>query len=214
MQTKTYFLNTLRAIGVLTLANMFVSNTAMADEPFIGEIRQFGFTFCPRNWTETNGQLLPIAQNTALFSILGTTFGGDGQNTFAVPNMRGRTVKGSGFGPGLPFLRDGDMGGAESFSLSTAQLPQHSHTASTTSQLNVSLADGDNPAPDGGLLSDDGRDRIYNLTETADVQLDAKTAVSQTTVDAAGSSLPINRLQPVISMRYCIALQGIYPSRS
>lgn len=214
MQTKTYFLNTLKAVGVLTLANLFVSNTALADAPFIGEIRQFGTNFCPRGWMGTNGQLLPLAQYTALFSILGTNYGGDGRSNFGIPNIQGRTVKGVGYGPGLSAIREGQVGGAEDFSLSVAQLPQHTHSASTTSRLNVSLADGDNPAPDGALLSDDGRDRIYNLDQSAGVQLDAKTATSQTVVEPTGSALPISRQQPSLSMRYCIAVDGIYPGRS
>jgi len=203
------------SLGLTTAVaiNMSVASNVMANEPFVAEIRQFPYNFCPRGWAETNGQLLQISQNTALFSLIGTIYGGDGRTTMRLPNLQGRVAKHSGNGPGIGLATQGQTGGADTFTLNT--LLRHNHSASTETLVNVSTADGNSPSPDGVHFADDGRDRIYNA-ETPDLQLSEQAVVSVTQLDAAGSNspLPINRAQPNIAMRYCIALVGVYPSRS
>lgn len=210
-------MNTLKTISMLILSMLGISaggiNVAYADEPFIGEIRQFPYTFCPRDWVEANGQLYPISAYTAAFSILGTTFGGDGRTTFAIPNLQNKVAKGYGSGPGLSPVQMGQTGGVNSVTMDINQMPNHSHVAQTTSRWNVSTQDGISPSPDNAILADDGRDRIYNLSEP-DAQLSENAIESVTTVSSAGSAVPFSRQQPYIAMRYCVALNGIFPPRS
>jgi microcystin-dependent protein len=200
-------------IKAVILTNMFASVQVFADEPFIGEIRQFPYSFCPRGWADTNGSLLAISQNTALFSIIGTTYGGDGRSTFGLPNLKARVAKGVGNGPGLANVVWGERNGVETFTY-TGGVPAHSHSATTTSIVHASTADGNTSAPSGGVLADDGRDRVYNQ-EAPDVSLNAQTVLSETTLvsSASGSSI-VNRRQPFLGMRFCIATVGLFPSRS
>lgn len=170
-------------------------------DPFIGEIMLVGYTFCPRGWTEANGQLLPISQNTALFSLYGTTYGGDGRTTFALPDLRGRVPMHLGQGPGLSNRALGQGGGSETNTLTVNQMPPHSHS------LNALSTAGNNSNPAGRLLADDGSDRIYS-TGTPDVSLSAAA------VGSAGGGQAVNNMQPFLVMRYCVALQGVYPSRN
>ncbi|MEM9736034.1 MAG: tail fiber protein, partial [Pseudomonadota bacterium] len=142
---------------------------AEAQELFIGEIRFFSGNFAPRNWALCNGQLLSISQWSALFSIVGTTYGGDGRRTFALPDMRGRVPIHPGTGPGLSPVALGEKGGQETVTLSVAQIPAHTHSAALASNalnLDVTLQASDQPgtvaSPTGGTLADDGTDRIYN----------------------------------------------------
>jgi len=169
--------------------------TVMAQEGFLGEIRMVGFTFCPRGWAETNGQLLSIAQNTALFSLLGTTYGGDGRTTFALPDLRGRVPKGQGNGPGLANVLLGARGGAENHTLSVSELPSHTHTvvAQATTEVTVKQAQGQGQQQtltvigEGGGVGDSG---------------------------PTGNNQAHNILNPFLGMRFCIATQGIFPSRN
>ena len=203
----------LLVMKAIILIHIFSSAQAYADEPFIGEIRQFPYTFCPRGWVDTNGSLLAISQNTALFAILGTTFGGDGRTTFGVPNLKARVAKGEGRGPGLANVALGERTGVETFTY-TGGVPAHTHSATTVSTVHASTADGNTSVPSGGVLADDGRDRIYNQ-EVPDVTLNAQTVLSDTTLanSTAGSST-VNRRQPFLGMRFCIATIGLFPSRS
>lgn len=203
----------LLAMKAIILIHIFSSAQVFADEPFIGEIRQFPYTFCPRGWVDTNGSLLAISQNTALFAILGTTFGGDGRTTFGVPNLKARVAKGEGRGPGLITVVLGERTGVETFTY-TGGVPAHTHSATTVSTVHASTADGNTSVPSGGVLADDGRDRIYNQ-EVPDVTLNAQTVLSDTTLanSAVGSST-VNRRQPFLGMRFCIATIGLFPSRS
>lgn len=170
-------------------------------EPLMGEIMLTGITFCPRGWADANGQLLPIAQNTALFSLFGTTYGGDGRTTFALPDLRGRVPIHLGQGPGLSNRVQGSRGGSETNTLTVGQLPSHSHALNATSE------NGTTPDPSGNLLANDGNDRIY-ASGTPNTQM-ASSAVGN-----AGSGQAVNNMQPFVTMRYCVALQGIYPSRN
>jgi microcystin-dependent protein len=170
-------------------------------EPFIGEIIMFGGNFAPRGWALCDGQLLPIAQNSALFSILGTTYGGDGRTTFALPDLRGRVSMHAGNGPGLSDRRLGQRGGAETATLTVANLPSHTHAARASDQpANANKPSGNTWAVDVG-------GNTYSDT-TPNQDMDAAT------VAATGGSQPFNNEQPFTVVNYIICLEGIFPSRS
>ena len=168
-------------------------------EPFIAEVRIFAGNFAPRNWAFCDGQLLPIAQNTALFSIVGTTFGGDGRTTLGLPNLQGRAAMHPGRGPGLTSRRLGESGGVENVTLTTQQIPSHEHSVNASSDV-ATLA-----SPIDKSFAD--TDTVNHYGPKADEENFA--AVSN-----VGSSRPHNVMQPYIAMNYIIALQGTYPSRS
>lgn len=194
-----------RSAGALALAAALTGTAdvrpAAAQEAFIGQIMMVGYTFCPRGWAEANGQLLAINSNAALFSLYGTTYGGDGRNTFALPDLRGRVPMHTGQGPGLSPRQMGESGGSETTTLTTNNLPAHSHS------LNALGANGTTPAPGGNLIAGAGREVIYG-SGTPDTQM-AGNAIGNT-----GGGQAVNNLQPYQVVRYCIALQGIFPSRS
>jgi microcystin-dependent protein len=167
-------------------------------EPFLGEIRAVGFNFPPVGWAVCAGQLMSIAQNTALFSLLGTQYGGDGVSTFALPDLRGRVPNGAGQGPGLNNYVQGQVGGAENVTLTNAQLPNHTHPIHT----NAGLPTTDSPS--NAVLSGGG-----SYSDTPD-----GTTLSPTAVGAAGSSQPVSILNPYLTMNWIIALQGIFPSQN
>ena len=170
-------------------------------EPFIGEIRPFGFNFAPTGWVQCNGQLLPIAQNTALFSILGTTYGGDGRTTFALPNLQGIVAMGAGQGPGLTNRNLGETGGSETVTLTTQQIPPHNHPA------NCNAGNGNQLSPVGNFLAQDvGVSMEYGNAGPSQMAAGA--------VGNVAGDQPHNNLQPFQVLNYCIALQGIFPPRS
>lgn len=172
-------------------------------EPFVAEIRIFAGNFAPRGWAFCNGQLLPVSQNTALFSLIGTTYGGDGRTTTALPNLKGRAAMHPGRGPGLTSRRLGQRGGTEMVTLSEAQMPNHTHT----------LMGVNNPSlvrlPSTTVTM--GRSRGALAYHASDNNL--KNLASQTLPNTGGSQAH-NNLQPFISMNFIIALVGLYPSRS
>ncbi|CAM2007924.1 phage tail protein [Acanthopleuribacter pedis] len=169
-------------------------------EPFIAEIRIFAGNFAPRSWAFCDGQLLPVSQNTALFSLIGTTYGGDGRSTTALPDLQGRVPMHPGRGPGLTSRRLGQRGGVEMVSLTEAQMPNHTHPMSGTRDR------GDFTTPASGRSL--ARAQIYGNASNTHV-----TMASQS-LPSAGGSQPHNNLQPFIAMNFIIALQGLYPSRS
>jgi microcystin-dependent protein len=172
-------------------------------DPFLGQINAIGFNFAPRGWALCDGQLLPINQNQALFSLLGTTFGGDGRTTFALPDLRGRTAIHVGSGPGLSHYAWGQRGGHEETALLSANLPSHDH------QLMVSNNVATTDSGKGNYLAKKtlGNDLIY---ETA-----APTrALGSEAISNTGSSVPFDTRSPYLGIYHCIALQGIFPSRS
>ncbi|MDM7860904.1 tail fiber protein [Alteromonas sp. ASW11-36] len=195
-----------------TLMAGIQSNALANADPFIGEIQITGNTFCPRGWAEAAGQILPINTNQALFSLLGTTYGGDGRTSFALPDYRGRVPVGLGSVPGSSSIRLGEKGGQETITLTPSNIPQHTHTATTTSTLNASSGRGRTPSPFDAVLADDGNDNVYN-SEAPDVAM-AETAVTSTTTLGSTGNQPIYNMQPYTTVRYCIALTGTYPSRS
>ena len=173
----------------------------MAD-PFVAEIRIFPFNFPPTGWAFCNGQLLPISQNTALFSLLGTTYGGDGKSTFALPNLQGSSAMHPGQGPGLSLHDLGETGGSETVTLLNSEIPSHMHVLHGTNTT------GDNPTPGGNTLARPGSTTIYQQNSNANLVQMAPEALS-----AAGGSLPHNNFMPYLTLNFCIALQGIFPPR-
>lgn len=171
-------------------------------EPFIGQLALVGFSFCPNGWAEANGALLSIAQNSALFSLIGTYYGGDGVTTFALPNLRGRVPIGAGQGPGLSPRAHGEVGGAESVTLTTAEMPAHTHLHAASTQA------ANTPNPAAALPARKSRTPLYRGGSGADTTMDSSA------ISVAGGSQPHENMQPFLAMRWCIALEGIYPSQN
>ncbi|WP_370178689.1 phage tail protein [Alteriqipengyuania sp.] len=194
------------ALSAMVGLSFGVSTPAAAQEPYLGQIQQFGFNFCPRGWMSTSGQILPISQYTALFSLLGTTYGGDGRTTFALPDLRGRTMIGTGHGPGLHDYRWGQRGGSETNTLTVSQLPSHNHQAT----LRAHNAPGDTDNPSNALMSDFPAGSNVYSTGSADTNMGSSAIV----VGNTGGSQPVNNMQPYLAMTTCIAIQGIFPPRS
>lgn len=167
-------------------------------EPFIAEVRIFAGNFAPRGWGFCNGQLVPISQNTALFSLIGTTFGGDGRTTTALPNLQGRAPMHPGRGPGLTDRRLGEQGGVKAVTLTEAQIPQHSHTMNA-------FDSGEVAAPSASYGP--GSANMY-AEGTPDVNLAANT------LSDTGGGQAHNNMQPYLTINFIIALIGLYPSRS
>ena len=176
----------------------------MAD-PFIGEIRIFGGNFAPVGWALCDGSLLPITQNTALFSLLGTMYGGDGVRTFALPDLRGRVVVSFGQGPGLSPYVQGQVGGAESSTLTAAQMPAHSHSVGASNTPSTADPKGAVPAKVVGTTPGSGT-HVYGATPDG-------TTMNNAMIGTSGGGQPVSVLQPYLAINYIIALQGIYPSR-
>ena len=177
----------------------------MSDQ-FVGQLMLAGFSFAPLQWAQCAGQLLPISQNTALFSLLGTYYGGNGTSNFALPNLQGSCAVGSGQGPGLSPYDIGQSGGSQTVTLLTTQVPSHNHTA------NANAVRADQTAPGGNAFAQSEAGNIYNNTTSpapATVPMN-----SNTLVGAVGSNQPHNNLMPYLVLNWVIALQGIYPSRS
>ncbi len=170
-------------------------------EPFIAEVRLFAGTFAPRGWADCNGQLLPINQNQALFALLGTTYGGDGRVTFALPNLQGRAAIHAGQGPGLTNRNLGETGGAATSTLTTAQIPAHHHALRGTSPATTGT-----PGPTVALAETSGGAKVYRPAGNL-VAMGAPLA-------NAGGGQPHENRQPYLGMRYIIALQGVFPSRN
>lgn len=177
--------------------------------PFVAEIRIVGFNFPPTGWAFCNGQLLPISQNTALFSLLGTFYGGDGKSTFALPNMQGSSPMHQGDGAGLSPRFLGEQGGSEFVTLLQSEMPAHTHGAGKTT---ASANGGDSADPTGAAWSIPGADRgllAYDLAPngaTANMHFQALTI--------AGASLPHNNMMPYLTLNFVIAMQGVFPPRS
>jgi microcystin-dependent protein len=203
-------------------------------EPFLGEIRMVGFNFAPRGWAFCQGQIMSIAQNTALFSLLGTVYGGNGQTTFGLPDLRGRSPVGTGQGGGLSDIVVGEMSGSENVTLLTNQMPAHNHAlpaenvpvsvtgpvaipASTTTASVGSPANAVPAAPSSG-----GRPfAIYNSSQSGsdtlapfNVTLTGSAAVPANSTGVSGNNFPVPLRNPYIGINFVIALQGIFPSRN
>jgi microcystin-dependent protein len=173
----------------------------MSDQ-FLAEIRIFPFVFAPTGWAFCDGQLMPISQNTALFSLLGTTYGGDGKSTFGLPNMQGNAPMQPGQGPGLSLRDLGETSGMENITLLLSEMPSHSHVMNTTND------DGNNSKPGDGTIG-----RYFGRGQPLYVSPGALQPLAVQTVAPAGGGLPHSNMQPYLTLNYCIALQGIFPQR-
>lgn len=170
-------------------------------EPFIAEVRIFAGNFAPRGWAFCNGQLLPIAQNTALFSLIGTTFGGDGRTTTALPNLQGRAPMHPGRGPGLTSRRLGQKSGGENVTLTEAQMPNHTHS------LRSAISRGSTSQPQGNAFNRSTGEVAYNPAQNLG-------GMSDQMATSTGGSQAHNNIQPYLALNFIIALTGLYPSRS
>ena len=172
----------------------------MSSEPYLGSIAMFAGNFAPRGWALCGGQLLPIAQNAALFSILGTTFGGDGRTNFALPDLRGRGPVGAGQGAGLSNIVLGEMAGAESVTLQVSNMPAHTHS------IGCDNTGAGSTAPSGMVPGSDSKSAIYS-SKPPNATMNAHA------VGATGGSQPFSVRDPYLGINFIIALEGIYPSR-
>ncbi|TFL16832.1 phage tail protein [Jannaschia formosa] len=195
-----------RLLAAAVFASAAIPDRAAAQlDDYIGDIFPVAFTFCPRGSVEAGGQLMAIAMNTALFSLYGTTFGGDGRTTFGLPDLRGRTPIHAGTGPGLAPRQSGSEQGAVEQILTVGQIPNHSHA------VRANNLDGDLPGPGGKLLAaaptgGTGNETIYS-TQPPTVTM------SDQMISPEGGGQPIATIDPTIVIRYCIATVGIYPQR-
>jgi microcystin-dependent protein len=173
-------------------------------EPFIGEIKIVGFNFAPRGWADCNGQLLSIAQNSALFSLFGTYYGGDGRNTFGLPDLRGRLPMHVGQGPGLSSRLLGQEGGTETNSLTQNQMPAHSHAGTVV----TSAQEGDRTDPSGSYLA-----RTEDPLQPYGGATGGTMAAGSVEIGATGAGQAVNNMPPYLVLRFVVALVGLYPSR-
>jgi microcystin-dependent protein len=183
----------------------------MSYDPFIGEIKIFGFNFAPRGYFFCNGQILSLAQNTALFALIGTTYGGNGQTTFGLPNLQSRVPIGAGTNAGSTYTI-GEMSGTTSVTLTTLNLPAHTHPATGIS-INVPASEGgaDTDSPVNAVLANTGSG-LY--AATASTNGSAAPITASGTLAPAGSSMPIEIENPYLALNYSIAIEGIFPSRN
>ncbi len=179
-------------------------------EGTIGEIRMFAGNFAPRTWAFCQGQLLPIAQNSALFSILGTTYGGDGRTTFALPDFRSRVAVGTGTGPGLSSYDLGEQAGSETNTLLQTNLPPHTHS------LNVNNTNANIATPvSGSSIAVTGTQDARSFTPALSFNSTTPNVpLNPLSVGATGGNLPVNNVQPYLGINYIICLYGIFPARS
>jgi microcystin-dependent protein len=183
-------------------------------EGYIAALMLFAGNFAPRSWAFCMGQILSIAQNTALFSLLGTTYGGNGQTTFALPDLRGRVPVGTGQGPGLPSVNLGEVSGEPTHTLIITEMPAHNH--STQSTLRAVNGAGTTNSPTGNSLAApvDSRGNPLNIYSNGSPDVSLGAASSQVVAGIAGGSQPHNNMQPYLGMNYIICLEGIFPSRN
>ncbi len=171
-------------------------------DPFVAEIRIFPFNFAPTGWATCSGQLIPISQNTALFSLLGTTYGGDGKSTFALPNLQGSAPMHPGQGPGLTPHDLGESGGSDFVTLLDTEIPLHSHG------LKAAGDPGEDATPAGEALGRSVGASLYQTTTNTNL-----VQMGLNALPTSGGGLPHNNLMPYLTLNFCIALQGVFPSR-
>lgn len=175
--------------------------------PFVAEIRILACNFAPKGWAMCNGQILPISQNTALFSLLGTFYGGDGKSTFALPNLQGSAPMHQGDGPGLSQHFLGEQSGVQHVTLITTEMPAHTHTVGCDSGT------GSNSVPTSGMWAATGRGRPQVYSSNAPGSA-GTVSMNPLALSVTGGSQPHNNMPPYLTLNFCIALQGIFPARS
>ena len=180
-------------------------------EGYVGEVRMFGGSFAPRSWQTCQGQILPIAQYTALFTLIGTTYGGDGQTTFGLPDLRGRVAIHTGQGAGLSSYVLGQMDGTESVTLTATEVGNHTHSITGSAGILVSSQDGHTPIPVNNFPAING-DMIYS--SASDNSQMAPATVSLTANPSSGGSQPISIMKPFLALNFIICLEGIYPTQN
>jgi microcystin-dependent protein len=189
--------------GYIPITKLILKNIFMADT-FVAEVRIFPFNFPPRGWAFCDGQLMPISQNTALFSLLGTTYGGDGKSTFALPDLQGRAALQPGQGPGLSFRDLGEQSGTETVTLLVTEMPAHTHVVNAK-------ASGGTASPTGFVWGTSNAQKLaanfYAPAAAAPVNMNAGA------LSAAGSGFPHNNMMPYLTLNFCIAMQGVFPQR-
>ena len=196
------------ASALAVTATSFTPQPAKAQsDPFLAQLMLFGGNFCPRGWANADGTLLPVASNSALFSLLGTMYGGDGRTTFGLPDLRGRAPISVGNGPGLPsYPTQGAKGGSTSFTLTTLEMPSHNHTGT----VRASNQTGNSANPNGNVLAiNPGGDQMYHVDGSTNNMAADSLAINNT-----GNNQAVNKTSPYQVLRWCIATQGIYPSRN
>ena len=191
-----------KILYIAVLLILFAGNqkSFSQDNPYVGQIKMFAGNFAPAGWALCNGQLLPISENEALFAILGTTYGGDGQTTFALPDLRGRVPMHTGTGAGLTPRVLGEMGGSETVTMTINQMPAHSHLVAGTTN------DGNQSSPTGAIFANT---KILDK-EYSDAASD--TTMKPTMIGNTGGNQPINNVQPYLAVNFIISLYGIFPS--
>lgn len=194
-------------LGLVAAASLSLSAPAQAgNDPYIGDIMPVAFNFCPRGWTGADGQLLPISQYQALFSLYGTTYGGDGRTTFALPDLRGRTPINHGQGPGLSQRNLGSKGGTETNTMTVAQMPTHNHAGGIRT---LSGAPNTN-SPVGATFAVQAGPAYNNSATPTGRFMNADTIG----VENTGLGQAQGNMQPSLTIRYCVSLQGVFPSRN
>lgn len=201
--------NTRHLLSLAALCGTFAALPASAtctSDPYIGSICITAASYCPREYADAAGQLLAIAQNQALFALVGTLYGGDGRTTFGLPDLRGRSPVGIFQGPGLADISQGESGGRETLSLGVNQMPAHSHGA----VLRGTAATGNTDNPSGAVPARLPRSNIYSSAGGNDAQMGS----SSVTVATTGGGQPVDIRNPYVGLRYCIALTGLFPPRN
>ena len=191
------------AVAALALSGWHTAASAQASDPFLGQIMCAAFNFAPKGWAELNGQVLLISQNTALFALLGTNYGGNGQTTFALPDLRGRVLMHDGSGPGLTTRTIGESAGTEQVTLNNAQLPAHTHAVTPQG----SPADATLVSPANGVPATKARTTLYAPGP-------GSVPMSPVLTSPAGANSPVPVMQPYLVVKCFIAVQGVFPSRN
>lgn len=199
------FKKSIKIMPAVAVLSLLATTAVRGQDAYLGEIRMFGFNFAPRDYAFCDGQLLPIAEFTALFSLLGTTYGGDGRTTFALPDLRGRVAVHPGTGPGLSPVSWGQQGGAETRTLTSSNMPSHVHEAF----LHGTSTDGNQEGPTGHSLAADPREKQYS-NAAPNVAMNA----GSITIKPTGGGQAFDLRNPYLGIYHSIALQGIYPSRN
>ncbi|MEP3837560.1 MAG: tail fiber protein [Algibacter sp.] len=194
----------------IVLLSVLGTNSVQAQDPYLGQIKMFAGNFAPRGWAFCDGQLLAVSQNSALFSLIGTLYGGDGRTTFALPDLRGRVPVSAGTGPGLSDRREGSKFGTEQVTLTQNQIPSHNHLATSTVTIAVSTDNGTELNADAHVLAN--HTNAFNLEGTPEANLAGFS--STVLLGTTGGNLSHNNIQPSLGIHYIIALVGVYPTRN